>query len=409
MFLLFQDNTKINVSQETFDHLLKFDECLSGYELYGYKSSFIPINYTTSSKYFLPYIKYLETGRYNIDTVLQVIILAQNLIDNFILGKLWHHLLQESIEYYMEHDYYYPVYYLINNDLDNKSDYGKYIYIVCENNSVECLKLLIKKYSLNIDLINEFALNNDKNTILTESVKFESTECVEVLLINSIDPNTPNKYSYTPLMYTYKNKKDTCMKYLLKYGADPEMKCDHGSTPLGWMASTNNAKCTKMLLDHGVNINAQDKDGYTALITASYWGSLECVKILLEYGADVHINKDNCTALLWSSKVKIMELLLEYGSDINDRTRTGKTILMSMCYPKNNFECVDYLLKHGADVNIIDKWGKTPLMKACQGGSVECVELILKYKPFTDFINKLSNFITIVWSSVHHKRFSVNI
>ncbi|XP_052782656.1 putative ankyrin repeat protein RF_0381 [Mya arenaria] len=104
-------------------------------------------------------------------------------------------------------------------------------------------------------------------------------------------------------------------------------------------------------------------------------GRYECAKVLLEKGADVLI-RDTWyqTPLMYSILTQyenIAALLLDHNPeaiDIGDKY--GKTAL-HIAVEGGSAECVQLLLRYGADVNVTNNYGVTPLISVCGDKSLD--------------------------------------
>ncbi|KAF3082204.1 hypothetical protein TWF102_001290 [Orbilia oligospora] len=147
---------------------------------------------------------------------------------------------------------------------------------------------------------------------------------------------------------------------------------------------------TKMLLDAGADLNWKSRTGATTLDCTYSRGTVyfDNLKLLIESGADVvqaerEGHKQSCLHyIVHSGSPQATKLLLEHGARINARDSSGETPLhWALFAPKDvRKEIVTLLLENGADINMLDNEGQAPLFEAALMGSVEMLELLIKYK-----------------------------
>lgn len=93
---------------------------------------------------------------------------------------------------------------------------------------------------------------------------------------------------------------------------------------------------------------------------------LEVMKELLKF-PEVDVNKCNTsfnfTALnlaVRDNKLGFVKLLLESGANVNTQCKLGQTPLIVACL-KENIDCINLLMRYNPDVNVIDKNGDSAL------------------------------------------------
>ncbi|KAF1964449.1 ankyrin, partial [Bimuria novae-zelandiae CBS 107.79] len=136
---------------------------------------------------------------------------------------------------------------------------------------------------------------------------------------------------------------------LLAHRVDPNTRNRWEWTPLHDAAIRGHAEIVKMLLDAGTDPSAHNsagEGGYTALHYTSTRRERECVRLLLAHGADI----DAKTSASWTS-------------------------LMEACHHGHG-EVVGILLRARANVEMEDVEGRTALQMAVAAGNVECARLL---------------------------------
>lgn len=106
-------------------------------------------------------------------------------------------------------------------------------------------------------------------------------------LIRNRGPKTRDVRGNSPLMYAAVVGSLESMRLLLDQGADPNAPNDFAATPLMWCAG--DAAKVRLLLSRGAKVDARSKLGRTPLlIAAAYDGMTEAARLLIEKGADVN-------------------------------------------------------------------------------------------------------------------------
>lgn len=142
-----------------------------------------------------------------------------------------------------------------------------------------------------------------------------------------------------------------CLKILLENGADINAKDHLGITPLGDAVYQENVEAVKLLLEYNPDVNVQDNDGRTPLYLAVENGSVECMKLLLNVeGIDVNIQTDDYFRYTILHKIAIDHLdeemifiLLEHGADYTIRDRYKKSFLNYIEDKKLKKEIKEYI------------------------------------------------------------------
>ena len=131
------------------------------------------------------------------------------------------------------------------------------IHLAAMNGHLECLKILIEKQSVPVDLESE-----------------TGWRAIHLAI------NTKNK-----------TRSLKCLMYLLGQGADTSKPNLNGFTPVHQAASTGHVNCLKALIDAGATINTYDSDNLLPVDYARIWGHRMCVRIL--NARQWHIDKDD--------------------------------------------------------------------------------------------------------------------
>ncbi len=73
-----------------------------------------------------------------------------------------------------------------------------------------------------------------------------------------------------------------------------------------------------------------------------------------------------------------MICLLERGANPNTAEPVRKWTILHYACEKGSLDVVELMLKYHAEVNLKDHQGRTPLTEACRHGHSEIVELLLR-------------------------------
>lgn len=124
----------------------------------------------------------------------------------------------------------------------------------------------------------------------------------------------------------------------------------------------NLEKCMQ-LIKAGCAVNDLDSSGHSALHYACSKGFSDITRLLIEFGADINGYLTGVVAIEVAarySQMHIIQILMEFGANIDEKGSTGRCALISaVC--GGSIECVNELLKLGADVNLKDIEGNTAL------------------------------------------------
>ncbi len=161
-----------------------------------------------------------------------------------------------------------------------------------------------------------------------------------------IDPNTRDKFGYSPLAYARAMKKPGSIRALLALGVNPALKDAHGRTEIS---------------------------------IAVDMGTVEIVKALLESSHLEDLNDADGTELLCGAKnAEIVELLLQHKADPNrGRLENGFTPL-KIAILNDNLPVICVLLKGGARPDDPDAYGVVLLHRSVSLGKADVVEALLK-------------------------------
>ncbi|XP_071078492.1 ankyrin repeat domain-containing protein 29-like [Haliotis cracherodii] len=122
----------------------------------------------------------------------------------------------------------------------------------------------------------------------------------------------------------------------------------------------------------------------TSLYDAVWRGELGLVRRLLSEGsADINDRtRSGRTVMMWAAlrgHREVFQLLVEKGADLSLADDSGKSILELLSL-KGSTDMVEYILSLKiVDINGRGQWGRTPLMWAAERGHTKLVQLLLRH------------------------------
>ena len=278
------------------------------------------------------------------------------------------------------------------------------------NEHVDCVKAcLARKVDINLRFTLNTIFGFPSRTLLYFATELGRNDCVEVLikagaeiaddtllLAGKFGSERCTKLfleaggDVSKILYSAaSNDRQNIVSLLIASGADVNIRNRYGGTALFDAVRNNSVQCTDLLLKSGADVNIQDKYGNTALLFAVSEGRELCTDLLLKAGADVNITaNDGKTALFYAAT-----------ADVNMKDKQGKRALLYAA-SGGSVKCVDLLLKAGADVNIQSQGDGTALFHAVSVGSVQYTDLLLKTGADVNVTNQIGKtvlFLTDWW------------
>ena len=136
------------------------------------------------------------------------------------------------------------------------------------------------KVIIDSGLVDVGAKNSYGSTPLHLACENNALECAKLLIARGADVGAKDNVGWTPLHWASRNNSIETAKLLLARGADVEAKTNAGSTPLHRACENNALELAKLLLEKGAEVGAKNKWGETPLDVA---GSDEMGALLKQY------------------------------------------------------------------------------------------------------------------------------
>ena len=184
------------------------------------------------------------------------------------------------------------------------------------------------KLSKNIDVNRVLIHDSNGNTMLNESLLYDSDKCFNFLLRYNVKLDIKNVKGNCPLHIAAILGKDIHMHTLMKQGADINEVNLMKDTPLHCAILSGSKKSVLLLLGEGTSVFSKNKMGHTPLHTAvrCQKKNLEVVELLVDYGSDL-LTKDN------KNHTILKTLSLQPKSEESEKIRTYLNRMYHEKYP----------------------------------------------------------------------------
>jgi ankyrin repeat protein len=222
------------------------------------------------------------------------------------------------------------------------------LYVVCQNNNIECLKILIE---------NGADINKCKNGGYLPShitCKKNNIECLKILIENGSNLNKCSNDDTSPLFIACQYNNFECLKILIENGADVNKCNDENTSPLFMACQENNIECVKILIENGADINKFSCEKNSPLNVSCHIDNIECVNILIKSNINIYLkNKYNKTAFYISHEKDFNHIILKFlQNGINIKYELQNAPNITNCARDYSYE--KYIIK-------LNKYRKTEL------------------------------------------------
>lgn len=223
----------------------------------------------------------------------------------------------------------------------------------------------------------------DRHSVLSYAVRGATYDQVAVLLGAGADVYYVSDHGYSVLisaMYRTdfgSENHQAILHALIDRGAPLDIVTKYGESALGVASQRGEFSIVFHLLEHGADPTPL---GWTPLFFEVARENLAGVAKLVDEGADLEQRdaRERTPFLLsvHAGNLEIAEFLLERGSDPSAKGRCGQTALM-VAISRHDATMLQWLIDLGWDVEEPDEFGDFPLNLAAQGGSLDCVKVLL--------------------------------
>lgn len=138
----------------------------------------------------------------------------------------------------------------------------------------EAMTELLLKHGANV------AARDRIGTTALHMAAMRKASLIRLLLAYKAQPDSTNKYSHTPLIYSVSQKDPAMTELLLKAGANPNAVAVSGSTPLHGAAGNRSTNALVLLLQYGARMDVTNSRGQTPLDVARERRSTNVIRLL---------------------------------------------------------------------------------------------------------------------------------
>ena len=178
------------------------------------------------------------------------------------------------------------------------------------------------------------------------AVNGEKSTLSKLVIANSKELDSGDKFGRTPLMYCVLADRIECAEVILKAGADVNKKDVGGRTALHWAAHKGFTKFIKLLMSKGAVWQEKDNEGQTSLHLVTRHKSPKCLVLLmkqLEPGEVDDQDNNKRTALHWSSSYGHLDhvrMLIKQDSNIGKTCQEYMLAPLLWCAFIRNVTCI---------------------------------------------------------------------
>lgn len=231
---------------------------------------------------------------------------------------------------------------------------------------------------------NAFSRSGDR--LLCVVCENEKVELLKLLIDAGADVNLyhyDSEYWETPLQIATKKNNLEMVKMLVEAGADINVINNKCCLALENAVKNKNMEMVKFLVEKEAELNDFDEALHKIALRNNFIypidrailnDDFEMVNFLIDKGGKIK----GASLMYARSKMMILKLLKK-GVDVNSRNKKGRTALMEFCSKSWGYELAKTLIENKADVNLKDNQGETALIHAiCPfGGERKNIELLL--------------------------------
>ncbi|XP_033883255.2 ankyrin repeat and SOCS box protein 15 isoform X1 [Acipenser ruthenus] len=229
-------------------------------------------------------------------------------------------------------------------------------------------------------LINLEQATLDGETALTLAAQGGHDGNVKALLEKGASPYTTNSKQESPLLLAVRHGSYDMVLNLIKNEAPVDQFCIKRWTAMHEAAKLGLSNIVRLLIRSGGNVNEKDAYGVTPLATAAEYGRTDALELLILKGGNIHATADDGATVLFDAagggNPDCVEVLLEYGASANMPNISGHLPIHRAAY-LGHYLVLKTLIPITSK-SAIKKSGLSPMHSAADGGSVQCLQLLIE-------------------------------
>lgn len=240
-------------------------------------------------------------------------------------------------------------------------------------------------------------VNNNLDTLLHISAKYNQEEICRYLLYKNLNPNQKNKYGKSPFAIACSRQNKKLVEDFLLYNPDINIQDNLYNTPLHQAVKSPNI--TDLLLKNNANPYLKNDFGQSPFFNSYFYP--ETLQIYLKNKINPNTENQNGQTLLHeaskNNNFQVIDLLKKYKGDINYKDKDGKSPIFYI----NNLKTLDYLIKNGALINQTDKVRQSILHKAVLSNNLKYTKALLQRNANPN-IKDINNLQPIAYAQTLH-------
>ena len=185
--------------------------------------------------------------------------------------------IQAALAYAAKYGHCHVVQALINAPAIERGVYGMTaLFNAVQHNRLDVVKVVLHNKDINSHLVKD-----NTNKLLFMAIKNDNLEIVQTLLEHHANPNLPNIYHETALVYAAERGNLAIVNALIHAGASPNLASNGGATAIHYAAKNGHTLIAQALIQAGANINKSADNDVTPLYLAAKHKHLNTVLALL--------------------------------------------------------------------------------------------------------------------------------
>ncbi len=201
------------------------------------------------------------------------------------------------------------------------------------------------------------------------------------------------------LLMAAKSGRLECLKLLLSHDLSDVNVWEttkfafYNCTPLMLATKGGYFECIEQLVKAGADLNSMDWSSETALLKAIRQNDIDSTKILILAGTDPEVKDETVSknmmghlylhAAVFSQNETLVELVLSMKNI--SVVETQKDFLLFSAVHNRTHKILEMLLQSGASINVENGRRWSPLMAALENDDLNCIQVLLAYKPDVNY------------------------